>query len=65
MKKVFEKSIVTKKDLKKGQILKFVDLSFLKPRDGIRADKFNKVVGKKINKDLKAFTKLKFKYIEK
>lgn len=52
MKKIFEKSIVSKKILKKGHVLKFQDLSFKKPGDGIRADKYKEVIGKKLREDI-------------
>ena len=40
MKRVFEKSIVSKKFIKKGSKIKFEDLNFKKPGDGVRADKY-------------------------
>jgi N-acetylneuraminate synthase len=52
MKTIFEKSIVAKKDLEEGTILKFEDFDFKKPGDGIRADKYKEIIGKKLNKNL-------------
>lgn len=58
MKKIFEKSIITNKNLKKGHKIKLEDLKFLKPGDGIRADKLHFVLGKKLIKDLPKLTKI-------
>ncbi|MFX1391956.1 MAG: N-acetylneuraminate synthase family protein [Promethearchaeota archaeon] len=52
MKKVFEKSIVAARDLPKSKILTLEDLAFKKPGDGIRADKYNEIIGKKLLKDV-------------
>ena len=60
MKKVFEKSIVSKKYIKKGSKLKFEDLNYKKPGDGIRADQYKKIIGKKIKKDIDVDKKIKF-----
>ena len=63
MKKTFEKSIVSSKDLKKGHKLTFENLSFKKPGDGISADKYKKIIGKVLKKDIKRDEKLKFNYL--
>lgn len=59
MKYIFEKSIVARRRLNEGDILQFDDLSFKKPGDGIRADNFKSVLGKrllkKVEKDDKIF----------
>ncbi len=60
MKKVFEKSIVTKRYLKKGTKLKIKDINFKKPGDGIRADKYHKILGKTLNKNLNIDHKIKY-----
>lgn len=60
MKKVFEKSIVAKKFLKKGSKLKIRDLSFKKPGDGIRADKYKKILGKILSKNIDIDHKIKY-----
>ena len=60
MKKVFEKSIVTKHFLNKNHIITINDLVFLKPGTGIRADQYNKIVGLKTNKNIKKLKLLKF-----
>ena len=53
LKNIFEKSLAVNKDLKKGHILRFSDLETKKPKGyGILANDYEKVIGKKINKDL-------------
>lgn len=63
MKKIFEKSIITNKSLKKGHKIRLGDLKFLKPGDGIRADKLHIVIGKKLIKDLPKLTKLQIRHL--
>ena len=53
LKSIFEKSLAVNKDLKAGSVLTFSDLETKKPKGfGILANEYEKVVGKKINKDL-------------
>lgn len=52
MKKIFEKSIVAAKNLKKGTILKLSNLDFKKPGTGILAKDYKKIIGKRINKNI-------------
>ena len=52
MKKVFEKSIVSKNSLSAGHVLTFEDLCFKKPGDGIPAKMYNMLIGKKITTDI-------------
>ena len=65
MKKVFEKSIVAKRDMKKLHKIKFDDLMFLKPGTGIRADKYKKLIGLKIKKPIKELEILKISNLSK
>lgn len=51
MKKIFEKSIVAADDLKAGTIIKIEHLNFKKPGTGIRADKYERILNKKLNKN--------------
>lgn len=60
MKKVFEKSIVTEKYLRKGTKIKLSDLNFKKPGDGIRADQYKKIIGKKVKKNININRKIKY-----
>lgn len=60
MKKVFEKSIVTNKYLKKGSKIKFTDLNFKKPGDGIRADQYKKIIGKIVKKNININKKITY-----
>ena len=60
MKKIFEKSIVAKNNLKKNTKINISHLNFKKPGDGIRADKFKKIIGKILKKNLNKDQKLKY-----
>jgi len=55
MRIVFQKSIVAKKQLKKGKAIAFGDLAFKKPGKGILPSAYKKVIGRKlkrrVNKD--------------
>ncbi len=53
LKQIFEKSLAINKNLKKGHVLTFSDLEAKKPKGyGILASEYEKIVGKKLNKDL-------------
>lgn len=58
MKKIFEKSIVLKKEISKGMQLVFEDLSFKKPGDGIAARHYEQVLGRITTRNLKTNHKL-------
>ncbi len=58
MKVIFEKSVVAARDLNKGHVLVFNDLAFKKPGDGIRADNYKKIIGKKLLKNVKKNEKI-------
>ena len=62
MKKVFEKSIVSKNFIYKGKKISLKDLDFKKPGDGIKANQLNKVLGKRVKKDIKSNTKLQLSH---
>ncbi|WP_310557743.1 N-acetylneuraminate synthase family protein [Flavobacterium sp.] len=54
LKQIFEKSLAVNKDLPKNHILTFDDLEAKKPKGyGIDASRFQEVIGKFLNKDLK------------
>jgi len=53
MKKTFEKSIVLSKSLNKGHLITFEDLAFKKPGDGIKANFYKKVIGRKMANSVK------------
>ena len=61
MKKVFEKSIVAKNDLKANSILRKKDIVFKKPGTGIRALDYKRLIGKRLNKEIKKNNLLKMK----
>ncbi len=65
MKIRFEKSIVAKHNLSTGHILKYEDLDFKKPGDGIRADKYKEIIGKKLLKDVSVDEQFQYGYISK
>lgn len=54
LKQIFEKSLAINKDLPKNHILTFEDLEAKKPKGfGIDAFRFQKIIGKTLNKELK------------
>jgi N,N'-diacetyllegionaminate synthase len=54
LKQIFEKSLAVNKDLPQNHVLTFEDLESKKPKGfGIDAHRFQKVIGKVLNKDLK------------
>lgn len=64
MKRIFEKSVVTAAPVKKGAVLSREHLAFKKPGDGIRADKYRQVIGRRANRDLPADYKLRAEDLE-
>lgn len=61
LKSIFEKSLAINKDLKKGDMISFSDLETKKPKGfGILASEYEKILGKKINKDLKQWSFLNY-----
>jgi N-acetylneuraminate synthase len=52
MKTIFEKSIVTARELSQGTTLEAADIAFKKPGDGIPAAKHREVLGKTLTKNL-------------
>ena len=57
---IARKSLHLKNDLQQGDILSAKDLISLRPGDGISPMHIEEVIGKKMKKKLKAFTKLSF-----
>lgn len=54
LKSIFEKSLAVNKDLSEGHLLRFEDLEAKKPKGyGIDAVNFQKVIGKKLGRELK------------
>jgi N-acetylneuraminate synthase len=54
LKNIFEKSLAVNKDMKAGETITFDDLEAKKPSGyGISAKEYKKVLGKKVNKDMK------------
>ena len=52
MKKVFEKNIIAKKNIKKGSVIKFTDLEFKKSKTGIKAFNYNSLLGLTVKKKI-------------
>ena len=60
LKNIFEKSLAVNKDLKAGHVLRFEDLEAKKPKGfGMEASRFEEVIGRKLNRDLKQWEFLK------
>jgi sialic acid synthase SpsE len=52
MKVTFEKSIVSSKDIKEGDLITFDKLSFKKPGDGILAKDYKKIIGMRVTNSI-------------
>jgi N,N'-diacetyllegionaminate synthase len=65
MKKVFEKGIYAKENLSKNHQIKFKDLVFLKPKDGIRADEYKKIINLRLKNEINKLDKIKFTNLKK
>lgn len=64
IKKIYQKSIVLNKNLKKNKIIKFEDLSFKKPQKGLDPKFYKKLIGKKIKRNMNKDSYIKFKDIK-
>ena len=62
MKRVFEKNIIIKKNIKKGQKIKYSDLEFKKSKSGIKAFYYKKFLGLVVKKDISKGSILKENY---
>ncbi len=56
--KSFRRAMYLKKNMKKGTIIKEEDLTCLRPNHGVDARDYKKLIGRKILKNTKAFSKL-------
>lgn len=52
MKRVFEKSVVARRALSSGSVLKMEDLAFKKPGDGLSAARYRELLGRTLGRDL-------------
>lgn len=52
MKNIFQKSIVTSCELKKGEFLSKNNISFKKPGNGISASQYKNILGKRLKRDM-------------
>ena len=62
--KVARKSIVTNKFLKKNHKLKKNDVVFKRPGTGISPLELDKILGKKLNKNLESDRVIKYKFLK-
>ena len=51
IKSIYEKSIVLKNSLKKGDVITFDNLAYKKPGNGIKPKNYRQIVGKKVKKE--------------
>ena len=57
LKSIFEKSLAVSRDLPAGHVISVEDLEAKKPKSfGVDASEFRSIVGKKLNKDMKAWS---------
>ncbi len=64
MKIIFEKSIVAKNKIKKGEKLNMKNLAFKKPGNGISAARIDEIVNKTSTKDLLKDEQIKYKFLK-
>jgi sialic acid synthase SpsE len=62
MKLVFEKSIVTTRNLTKGEKIEMGDLAFKKPGNGIPAANYKELIGKVLKQDVNENEQILFDY---
>jgi N-acetylneuraminate synthase len=64
MKIIFEKSVVAKQFISKGTNIAFDMITFKKPGDGIRADRYKEILEKRAKIDIPQDTKIKKEMLE-
>lgn len=64
MKTVFEKSIVTKKELSIGHVILEEDLSYKKPGDGIPAREYKNIIGRIVKDTIPANEKINYNQLQ-
>jgi N,N'-diacetyllegionaminate synthase len=64
MKTVFEKSIVTKKELNIGHVILEEDLSYKKPGDGIPAREYKNIIGRIVKDTIPANEKINYNQLQ-
>lgn len=60
--RTFRRAVYLKKDMASGEIIEEDDLITLRPNHGIDARDYQKLIGKKLNKNVRAFEKLDWQY---
>lgn len=62
--KVFRRRIVLKKSKNKGEIIKFEDIDFKRPGNGIHPDEYPYIVGRQVNKSIESGAELEWNDFE-
>lgn len=62
--KKMRRSVVAKRDIKKGNVIKLTDLDLKRPGTGISADKISKIIGRKAKKNITKNYLLKYSDIQ-
>ncbi len=57
----FRRSVIAKRKIKKGELLKEKDLDFKRPGTGIKPDEIKYILGRKVNKDINEDELIKWK----
>ena len=60
---LIRRGLIVIKNLKSGDVLSLDDISAIRPETSIPANKIDQVIGKSINKDLKAMTQIQWEDI--
>jgi pseudaminic acid synthase len=61
---IFKRSIYTSKDIKKGEQFSLSNIKIIRPNKGLEPKFFEKILGKKSNKNIKKATPLKFNHFK-
>lgn len=61
---VFRRSVVAKNDLPEGKVLCFEDIDFKRPGTGIPTDEYEKIINRRLNRNLKTDELFKWEYFE-
>jgi pseudaminic acid synthase len=60
----FSRSLYIVKDIKKGELITEANVRSIRPGFGLHPKHYGKILGKKVNKDLKKGTAMSFEYIK-
>lgn len=62
--RIFRRSIYVAADMKKGELLDEKNIRCVRPSYGLETKYYDKIMGKKINRDLKAGTPMKLEFVQ-